>query len=307
MSLKQNIVLIIISFMLAGCGLRPAEPYIDFRNVGLKQAVNHPIAADNQPLRFAVSPVLAHKETIGYYRMIVEHLAIQTGRPMELIQRHSNAEVNVLLANGGADVALFSTGTYIAYNEAEQIEPLVMQQRSSAPYYYSYVVVPRESGVTAMEQLEGTSFAFTDPLSFSGHLVAVYLLQQQGRTPEGFFGRYQYTYSHLKALRAAANQVVDGAAIDSLTYDYAKEKEPELAAAVRIIAVSSPIGTGPVVVRKSMPPSQKELIRSIFLNMHHNSDMRQALRGLMIERFVVPQDDFYDYPREVLQKVRISS
>lgn len=302
-----KITIAVIMFLLAAAGCAPhqTQPFIDFRRVEPKSVQSHAGTDIHQPIRFVVSPVLTHKETIGFYRMITDHISIQTGRPTELIQRQSNAEVNVLLANGGADIAILSTGTYLSRAETQEFEPLVIQQRSGAPYYYGYVIVPTESGIRTMNALQGLTFAFTDPLSFSGHLSIVNLLKEQGRTAEEFFGRYQYTYSHLKALRAVANHIVDGAAIDSLAYDYAKEKEPDLVTSIRIIHTTPPIGTGPVVVRANMPETQKELIKSIFLNMHYNADMRTALEGLMIERFVTPQAALYDYPRSVLKDMRV--
>jgi phosphonate transport system substrate-binding protein len=293
------------SFFTSGCGFADSKPYIRFKETEQLQPVKQSYAKETiQPLRMVVSSVLPYKETSGYYRRITEHLAIQIGRPTELIQRQSNMEVSILLANGGADIALFSTGTYVSYAESHTLEALAMQQRLGTPFYYSYVVVHKDTDIITFASLRGKSFAFTDTLSFSGYLIPSYMLRRSGMTPEQFFSRYLFTYSHMKSLRAVAEGVVDGAAIDSSVYEYAKERYPDLIDAVRIISTSMPIGTGPVVVKKDMNEDQKELLRSVLLNMHHNADMRQTLKGLMIDRFIAPNPEYFKYPGRITQEMR---
>ena len=52
--------------------------------------------------------------------------------------------------------------------------------------------------------------------------------------------------------------------------------------------------------------AKKDLLRTVFLNMHHNQDMRNVLRELMFERFIIPQNHLYDYPRRILSEVKAS-
>ena len=98
--------------------------------------------------------------------------------------------------------------------------------------------------------------------------------------------------------------LLDGAAIDSIAYDHARRNNPELAGRVRIIHSSEPIGVGPVVIRQTLPAQQKELLKTIFLNMHYNQDMRKVLRDLMFERFSVVPARLYDAPRQILQEMK---
>ena len=293
------------AIFIGGCGFNTSKPYIRFKETEQLQSNRQTIAQkDNQPLRLVVSSILPYKESVGYYRQIAEHLAIQVGRPTELIQRQSNVEASILLANGGADAALFSTGTYVSQSDTLDLETLVMQQRQGTPTYYSYIIVPKNTDDLTFASLLGKSFAFTDSMSFSGYIYPSYLLKKSGMTPEQFFSRYLFTHNHMKSLRAVADRVVDGAAIDSSVYDYAKENAPELAAAVRILSASMPIGTGPLVVKKSMNEDQKELLRSIFLNMHHNADMQPTLKGLLIDRFIKVRPEYYNYPAAITHEMR---
>lgn len=258
------------------------------------------IANDETPIRVGVSLSIGPSETNIYYRLIAEYIEQFTRRPVVLIQRKSNAEITALLAKGGIDIAFLSSGQYGAYNGREEIELLVMQECNGSPVYESYVIVPRNSNVNSLKDLSGKSFAFSDPLSYSGYLTVVNLLQQMDTTPERFFNRFFYTYSQDKSLRAVANRVVDGAAINTLTYEYIKKTNPDLAEGVRIIDISGRASAGPVVIRKNITSGEKKLWRILFLNMHRSSEAYLAMQGLMINRFVEPQaQQLYDVTRTI--------
>jgi len=64
------------------------------------------------------------------------------------------------------------------------VAPLVYDE----PVYYSYVIVPRDSPVQPFEELRGKRYAFSDPLSNSGHLVPRYILAEIGELPHGSSG-----------------------------------------------------------------------------------------------------------------------
>ncbi|MDF2928785.1 MAG: phnD [Anaerospora sp.] len=181
---------------------------------------------------------------------------------------------------------------------------LAAQQRMGLPYHQGYIIVAKDSEINGIDDLKGKTVAFTDPLSYSGYTFLVHMLRQRNQTPETFFGRYIYTYSHDNSFRAVVNKVVDAAPVTSLVYDRAKQKQPELAAEVRIIAFSPPAGTGPVVAGKSVSQGQRETLRKALLTMHENPTMLPALQGLSIDRFVPPQPELYEPIRRMLREKR---
>ncbi|SDE33205.1 phosphate/phosphite/phosphonate ABC transporter substrate-binding protein [Sporomusa acidovorans] len=294
----------LVMAICTGCGsFLSKEKYIDFKKVEAPPDISA-VDADSQALRVAISSVLLPQETIMHYRAIANFLGWQVNRPVILIQRKSYAEIALLLLNGGADIAFFSSGEYATYSGFEEIEMLAAQQRLGVPYYQGYIVVAKDSGINDVADLKGKIVAFTDPLSYSGYTFLVQMLRQKNETPETFFGRYMYTYSHDKSFRAVANKVVDAAPVTSIVYERAKQKQPELAEAVKIIAVSPPAGIGPVVAGKSVSQGQREILRKALLTMHENPDMRPALQGLSIDRFVPPQPELYEPIRRMLREKR---
>lgn len=297
-------LLTVVIVICTGCGSFPSKgKYIDFKKVEPLPAISN-VNADSQALRVAISSVLLPQETVMHYRSIANFLGLHVDRPIILIQRKSYAEIALLLLNGGADIAFFSSGEYANYSGFADIEMLASQQRMGLPYYQGYIIVSKDSEINDISDLKGKTVAFTDPLSYSGYTFLVQLLRQKNQTPETFFGHYIYTYSHDNSFRAVANKVVDAAPVTRLVYDRAKEMQPELAEAVKIIAVSPPAGIGPVVAGKSVSPRQREILRKALLTMHEHPNMAPALQGLLIDRFVPPEPELFEPIRQMLREER---
>lgn len=294
----------IVLAICTGCGsFLNNGKYIDFKQVEAPPDISA-VDADSHALRVAISSVLLPQETVMHYRSVANFLGRHVNRPVILIQRKSYAEIALLLLNGGADIAFFSSGEYANYSGFAEIEMLASQQRLGIPYYQGYLVVAKDSEINDIADLKGKTVAFTDPLSYSGYTFLEEMLRQKNETPETFFGRYIYTYSHDKSFRAVANRVVDAAPVTSIVYYRAKQRQPELAEAVKIIAVSPPAGIGPVVAGKSVSPGQREILRKALLAMHENPDMTPAMQGLSIDRFVPPQPELYEPIRQMLREKR---
>ena len=262
-------------------------------------AVSQQASSDEEPLRIAVAAMTSPKSTFNYYQDILEYIGDHTGRPVELVQRESYLEVNDLLEAGQLDMAFVCTGAYIDGHDAFGMELLAAPVVYGEPVYYSYTIVPTESPAQTFADLRGATFAFTDPISNTGTLVPTYLLGQMGETPDTFFGEYIYTYSHDRSIEAVADGLVDGAAVDSLIYDYMRATNDPAIDGTRILETSEPYGIPPVVVNPDIDPELKRELRSILLEMHADPAGRAILAAIKIDRFEVISDSQYDSVREM--------
>jgi phosphonate transport system substrate-binding protein len=156
-----------------------------------------------------------------------------------------------------------------------------------------------------MDDLRGKVFAFTDPISLSGRVYPTYHLQQLGFTPEEFFARTFFTYSHDEAIRAVASGLADGAAVDSLVYEFALARDPTLNNKVRVIHNSPDFGIPPLVVSPFTRPQIKAELQALFLGMGDDPAAKQALSVIGIERFVLIQDSAYDRVRNLVGEIPI--
>jgi phosphonate transport system substrate-binding protein len=251
-----------------------------------------------------VANILSPAETVTYYEDLFEYLSEKLGREVRLVQRNTYTQMNELLRLGRVDVAFVCSRAYISGARQFGLQLLAVPVvYDEGPVYYSYIIVNRDSGINSFAELRGRSFAFSDPLSNSGELYPRYLLAEMNETPDTFFSHYFYTYSHDKSIEAVASGIVDGAAVDSLIWDYKNVTEPWITSRTRIIQVSPPFGIPPVV---ASPYSDKELvakIKEVLLRMHEDAEGRRILEKLHIKRFIPPENVSYASIEEMVYVV----
>ena len=273
---------------------------VDLNNL---QPLPTPVNSQAMPLRVAVAAVISPKGTIESYSPFLSYLEEKLHRPVELIQRRTYLEINDLIEHGEVDLAFVCTSAYIQGHDTFGMELLVAPQVDGKTTYNSYLIVPAASQAQRMSDLRGKVFAFTDPISLSGRVYPTYLVQQLGLTPEEFFGRIFYTYSHDEAIRAVASGVADGANVDSLVYEYTLARDPSLAEKVKVIQRSPDFGIPPVVVSPLIRPQVKAELQSLFLQMANDPAASDALTSIGVERFVLISDSAYDNVRTLVGSV----
>lgn len=248
------------------------------------------------PLRVAVAGMQTPRDTFHHYGTTLESIARRLGRSVVLVQRGSYREVNDLVAAGRVDVAYLCTGGYLDLlrRAPETMEILAVPVISGLITYNSVVLVPASSSAQRIEDLEGRSFAFTDPLSLTGHRYVTHVLRGRGRAPREFFGQTMFTGSHDRAIRAVAREIVDGASVDELILIYMAEYDPELRRQVRVVHRSPPFGMPPVVAATTVPAADRQDLRETLLTLHLDPAGGAAMKALHFDRFVVPPPALYD-------------
>ena len=255
------------------------------------------------PLRIAVAAMISPEETITVYQELMDYIAAKLGRPVEMKQRRTYQEVNNMLGSGKLDAAILCSGTYVHAHRQYRVELLAVPVMNGSPTYRSYIIVPAGSPLASFEELRNKRFAFTDPLSTSGYLYPVYYLVAHKLKLATFFSKTIFTYSHDNSIEAVAEGVVDGAAVDSLIYDYLQGTQPALIARTRIIHRSPPFGAQPVGVPRDLDPGTKRALRELFLKLHEDPAAQRVLRRLGVDRFIPGDDSLYDGIREMLRVV----
>lgn len=253
-----------------------------------------------QPLKIGVAAMISPKETVKFYKEIVDYIGKKMEIPVEMVQKESYDEMDKLLERGEVNIAFICSGPYVKNKEKFGVELLVAPQSYGKPFYHAYIIVHKDSPIKSLTDLKGKSFAFTDPKSNTGKLVPTYMIAKNfNKTPEQFFSKITYTKSHDKSIEAVAKKIVDGASVDSLIYDYAAKKNPVYTSLTKIIEKSPPYGIPPVVVTKNFDPNLKEKIKQTFLNMHKDPEGKKILDGIMVDKFIVPKDSDYNSVREM--------
>lgn len=293
----RYLLLLLSLLFLSGC----AASAVQAERIDLTQLQPLPevSATAVKPLRVAVAAIISPRGTVDSYGPLLDYLQDELGRPIELVQRRTYGEVNDLIASGDVDVAFVCTSAYVVGKREFDMQLLAAPQVMGDTVYHSLLIVPSDSPAQSMADLRGSVFAFTDPISTSGRNYPISLVQQMGETPESYFSRTFYTYSHDDAIRAVANRVAAAAAVDSLVYAFAIEREPELAEKTRVIHQSPPFGIPPVVTGPAARPQLVAEIQSALLNMRDTSAGSAALQAAGMDGFVLIEDAVYESVREL--------
>jgi phosphonate transport system substrate-binding protein len=250
-------------------------------------------------LKIAVGAIISPTKSLVFYEDIFDYIGEKLGREVEMVQRKTYAEVNFLLEEERIDAAFVCSRPYVEGHRDFGMELLCVPMCFGKTEYCSYFIVHKASLIQNLEDLRGKVFAFSDPLSNTGMLIPTYTLAMMGERPESFFRRHIFTYSHDNSIRSVAEKLVDGAAVDSLIWEYLKAEDPKWTAQTRIIYRSTPCGIPPVVVSPGIAPQLKEKLRSAFLNMHNDPRGREILKRILIDRFTVIEDSAYNSIRQM--------
>lgn len=292
----------LLAILAAACEAEP--PYKAVSLAPPQAAEATPGAAAQRPaLRIAVAPVISPRESFGLYGALIEVIGRRLDRPVALLQRGTYSEINDLLRYGHAEAAFICDYAYVAGQRDFGLRLVAIPQIAGRTTYHSFLLVPHDSAARGLADLRGRSFAFSDPLSSSGWLYPTYLLALQGERPETFFKRRIFTYSHDNTVRAVAERLVDGGAVDSLVYEDMVARDPALGRRIRVIGRSPAWATPPVVVHARLDPALRESLRKIFLTLHEDAEGQGVLQPLRIDRFVPPNESGYDDVRRMARRI----
>ena len=313
-SIKFALALIGMAIVLAGCAGEPARK-VDLSKIERNKAIatqngkclgcktSRPFEDQREQtphwvrtdmIRVAISGMIVPRETLGFYEELLKYVGIRLAKRVELVQRRTYQEVNDLVESGLVDVAFVCSLPYVLGRDNFGMELLVAPQVNGETLYYSYIIARTDSVIDSLEELRGKTFAFMDPDSNTGTLYPTYRLAQLGEQPGNFFHHYLYTYGHDNSVKAVLNKLADGAAVDSLVFDYMAARDRAVGTQIKVVEKSPPFGIPPVVVHPGLDPNLKEQLRRVFLDMDKDEMGKGILSRMGIDRFILPSDGAYD-------------
>lgn len=248
---------------------------------------------DDNTLIIAIASVVSPKESLEKYQGLVAYLEKKLGQPVKVIQKQTYGEVNQLLKDGTADITLTCSLAYRIGSKEGYMEGLVAPVIKGESLYQSYIVTNKNNSYDSLDDLKGKRFAFVDPISYSGRLSVLDMLNEKGYMADTFFEKTFYTYSHDYSLLAATNNVVDGAAMDSLLFNQLLlEQNPDVLN-LKIIGKGKMAGTPPIVMKKSLDPALKVKLRELILSLEEDPNGQQILKSLGIDKYVDVNENNY--------------
>ncbi len=296
---SRMLALAAILLLAPGCGGGEQPRRVDFGKKAESVPAAVSLAASRSGLRVALGGIITPREGLSYYRELIAYIGDKLAVPMLIVDKEDYGEINRLLKSGALDFAFVCSGPYVDGKKDFGLELVAAPQAYGKTVYHSYFIVPEKSPAQSLDDLQGRKFAFTDPLSNTGCLVPTYMLATRGRKPETFFGDISYSHGHDKSIRLVAEGAVDGAAVDSLIFDYFSKTQPLVTSRTRVIFRSPPYAIPPVAVRPGLDQGLKKSLEAVLLGAHTDPRGKAILDKMMIDRFVTIADADYDSIRQM--------
>ncbi|MBN9317858.1 MAG: PhnD/SsuA/transferrin family substrate-binding protein [Devosia sp.] len=242
----------------------------------------HAVAQDDV-LRFALTPVFLSSD-LDLLDHLKAYLGKATGQTVQLVTRRTYQEVTALLVSGQVDGAWLCGFPFVEHKT--QLSLLAVPVWRGKPLYQSYLICSADRDATAIGDLADDIHAFSDPDSNSGYLVTAAELARQKSTPDKFFRRTIFTYSHFNVVRAVAAGLAQSGSVDGYVYEVLKETSPALIGGTRVVRASEWFGFPPTAVPRAAATSAKTFdLQQALLNMHKDESGQEVLAMLRLDRF----------------------
>ncbi len=182
--MKKHIIISIISFILliliTGCSLNEQAVEIPIsQEVKGSNLVNEQ-ESDENTLKFLVLSTVSIKRTYQTYYNLISLVEEKLGQPIQIIQKKTYAEALEAFEKGEVDIGYVCGYLSVLGNERGVMDKLVMPIVEGKDRYTSYLITRKDLNIDSITDLEGRSFAFSDPSSFSGYLVPKHIIEENG-------------------------------------------------------------------------------------------------------------------------------
>ena len=262
--------------------------------------------ADRDKLRFGVATMVNIESTYRKYHRISETVAASLGSRDAFLIEPSYRDLRRALEHGELDVAMTCTGIYTHAALAGGARLVAKPKYEGDLTYHGLLVVRAESPVESFDDLRGKEIIFTDPESFTGHILPIAEIIRRGHDPERFFSRARFAGCHDVAIKGVDRRIADAAAVSSIKWHLMTRDDPTLADRLRVVWRSEEFGLPPVLAPPTMEDDSFSALREVFLNLHENENVSAALRELSIERFVEVSESDYRSALDVHELVKRS-
>jgi phosphonate transport system substrate-binding protein len=227
-------------------------------------------ASDSTPLVMGLIPAENNEEIRKTFEPMRAYLEKKLNRKVTMYTATDYSSIIEAMKKKHVDIAFFGPLSYVIAEQEAGAEAFAVGVEGDRKTYKSIFVVPGDSPIRSLQDLQGKNVAFVDPASTSGSLVPSYLIKKAtGKLPQDFFGKLTYAGSHDASELAVKNKSVDAGADNDITYANMLEKGLITPQTNRILIQSDPIPGSPLVYRKDLDPATKAAIRNAILTAHN--------------------------------------
>lgn len=241
-------------------------------------------AAMATPIRIGLTPVFLDDQ-VGFLEAWRAWLETRLERQVEFVTRSSYREIVDLIRAGQIDFAWLCGYPYLRHRDDLRLVALPLWQ--GKPLYRSYIITASDNrGPSSILDLRRRVFAYSDPDSNSGYLYPRYALTRAGHAPDAYFTRTFFTWAHRLVVRAVAEGLAHGGAVDGYVWEVLAATRPELVARTRVIERSGEMAHPPFVARRDIGLAEEQAFFNALAAMARDTRGRELLAALRLDGFV---------------------
>ncbi len=235
-----------------------------------------------------------------------------TGYSIKLSVPSSYIAVVEAFGTKKADVAVMNTFGYLLAQNKYNVEAKLMVTRFGQKSYKSQIIVHVDSDIKNLKDLNGKKFAFVDPASASGHILAKSLFKEKGIK----LGQEMFAQKHDSVVTMVYQKQVDAGATfysplrNGQIQDarrLVKTQFPDVEEKVKILALTDKIPNDPIIFRREMDLEMKEKLVNAFIDFIRLPKGKKTFEQLyLVDGMVKIDDSAYDSVRKLLVELGLN-
>lgn len=237
---------------------------------------------------------------------VAEYLKSKTGLSFEVKVPSSYIAVVEALGSNKADVAIMNTFGYILAHDKYQSEARLMGIHFGQKFYQGQILT-RKGHLKNINEINGKKFAYVDPASTSGFLMAIDLFNKKKIKPK----EYVFAGKHDSVIAMIYQNQVDAGATfhtpiqDGKPQDARKlvlSQYPDVFEKIVILDLTSPIPNDPFVFRKDLSSEHKNIIEKALIDYLETPQGKDVFMKLYnMNGIMKVNDQHYDEIRKTLK------
>ncbi len=266
-----------------------------------------PIGSEKNPLKLYFVPSVDAKVIEDNSKSIRKYLEKETGYRFKVSIPASYVAVVEAFGTKRADISALNTFGYLMANQKYGAQALLTVLRYGHATYRGQIVTRADSGIDSLKDLEGKKFAFVDPSSTSGYLLALKELKQAKVKPK----KTVFGFKHDNVITMVYQKQVDGGATfysppeNGNIQDarrLVKTQFPDVEEVIKIIKLTDPIPNDPIVFREDLPQEVKQKVVDALLKYVGTPKGKDAFKKLYgVTNLQRATDKDYDGVRVMLK------
>lgn len=260
-----------------------------------------PASAKEPPMRIGLTAVILNDQAAFLSRWSA-YLSERLNCQVTFAARESYQVILDLLFAGQLDAAWICGYPYVLHQS--RLKLLAVPLYQGKPLYQSYLIRHRQPvpEVAKWADLRGKVFAYSDPLSNSGWLVAQGQLAAAGLAPADLKKTF-FAHGHRNVAEAVAARLAQAGSIDGYVWETMRAQGMAAVARTEIAWKSELHGFPPLVYRPASSHPKTRALQAVLLTMHRDASGEALLKSLNLTGFETGEPALFDSIRRMAAAV----